>query len=186
MRNKQDEYYDFGYKYFGPFLYGFVRWLKKELKDQGYNKVFFFSRDGYMMKKAFDLVNDTDIESHYVYFSRRSLRIPLLNICNTYEESLEFLSWKRFISIKELMSYYGLNKENSDIIIPKDAERDRTVSFEELKSDRIFRKIFEENKEIIKDNSARQEEYLLKYTEQCGMRNRFAIVDIGWQYAVLS
>ena len=62
----RSEYYSFGFTRFGPFLYGFVRWLNKELLKKGYDRIFFFSRDGYMMKKAFEIINDGSVAAEYV------------------------------------------------------------------------------------------------------------------------
>ena len=44
------------------------------------DKVYFFSRDGYLMKQAFDLLykENTDIKTYYLEVSRRSLRVPIL------------------------------------------------------------------------------------------------------------
>ena len=70
-----------GRDYFGPFLLGFTRWLKKSIDSKNINKVFFFSRDGYMMAKSFEILNDDagyGYECEYVYFSRSSIRQALL------------------------------------------------------------------------------------------------------------
>lgn len=53
---ERSEYYTFGFQYFGPFLYGFTEWLSGRLAEEGLTNVFFFSRDGYMMQKAFELL----------------------------------------------------------------------------------------------------------------------------------
>ena len=40
----------------------------------GIKKVYFFSRDGLIMKKAFDLLFQ-DVDTYYLEVSRRSLRV---------------------------------------------------------------------------------------------------------------
>ena len=57
-------------------------WLIEQLKsisDTFYKKVFFFSRDGYMMEKAFHFFNvKNDIQTQYVYFSRNGSQFESL------------------------------------------------------------------------------------------------------------
>lgn len=44
-----DDYYkNFGYTAFGPLLYGYCLWLKKQFEEKDLHKVYFFSRDGYL------------------------------------------------------------------------------------------------------------------------------------------
>ena len=181
-RTADNKYFKFGYEKFGPFLYGFVRWLKKELVQQGYKKVYFFSRDGYMMQKAFDLINDTGIVSRYVYFSRKSLRQPLLYTCDGFEESLQYLSWERYISLGKLLDYYGFNEqEREQLAADGDFLLDKVIPYDDVKKDALARRLYEEHREEINKRSQKQDELLLEYTEQVGMRGRFAIVDIGWR-----
>ena len=175
------EYYSFGQNVFGPFLYGFVRWLKKELTDRGYQKVFFFSRDGYMMQKAFDIINDTDIVTKYVYFSRKCLRQPLLYTCDGFEDSLRYLSWERYISIGKLLEYYGFDaSERKQLAETGRFSLDTAMPYDEVKSDQLAQRLYEDNKDEINRRSREQDELLLEYTGQVGMRDKYAIVDIGW------
>lgn len=175
------QYYSFGQRCFGPFLYGFVRWLKKELKNRGIQKVFFFSRDGYMMQKAFDIMNDTDIVTQYVYFSRKCLRQPLLHTCAGFEESLRYLSKERYISIGKLLEYYGFDgKEREQLAQDGEFSLETAIPYDEVKKDSLAQRLYEENKDEINKRSHEQDELLLEYTNQVGMRERYAIVDIGW------
>lgn len=178
---ENNRYYDFGYNCFGPFLFGFARWLKKELTDRGIQKVFFFSRDGYMMQKAFDLLNDTDIVSQYVYFSRKSLRQPLLHGSTDYEDSLRFLSWERYISAGKLLEYYGFDEAERDLIAENEGfSLEETVAFDDVKNSSLFAQLYAKLKDQINERSEEQDRLLLEYTEQVGMRGKFAIVDVGW------
>lgn len=179
---EKNKYYEFGQQKFGPFLYGFVRWLKNELIRRGFEKVFFFSRDGYMMQKAFGLINDTEIVSQYVYFSRKSLRQPLLHTCNGFEESLQYLSWERYISFGKLLDYYGFDEQKREQLAAEGSfQLDTVIPYDDVKKDAQARSLYEEHREEINTQSRQQDELLLRYMEQAGMRGRFAIVDIGWR-----
>lgn len=178
----KDRYFDFGQRRFGPFLYGFVRWLKKELVSGGFEKVFFFSRDGYMLQKAFDSINDTEIRSQYVYVSRSSLRKPLLHYCDGFENSLQYLSWERYISYGKLLNYYGFTEcERDKYAIEHDCNLETVIPFDDVKKNLFATQLYKENQSIINNRSAEQDKILLEYTEVIGMRGKFAIVDIGWR-----
>lgn len=176
-----NQYFTFGYERFGPFLYGFARWLRQELKDRGYEKVFFFSRDGYMLQKAFDAINDAEIVSKYVYFSRKSLSQPLLHRASSFEESLEYLAKERYVSFGKLLEYYGYDEQERKMLAAKGGYTlEEAVPFEELKSNTVAMQIYEACKDVINKRSQEQDGLLAAYLEQVGMRGRFAIVDIGW------
>jgi len=178
---EKNKYYEFGQQKFGPFLFGFVRWLKNELVRRGFEKVFFFSRDGYMMQKAFDIINDTDIVSQYVYVSRRSLRQPLIHECTDFEDSLKYLSKERYISFGKLLEYYGYDEsEKSKVAAECGINLEETMPYDDVAKNELARKLYEDNRESIIRYSREQDELLLEYTEQLNMRGRFAIVDIGW------
>lgn len=180
MAQEQD-YERFGAEVFGPFLYGFVRWLKAELIARGYDKVFFFSRDGYMMQKAFDRINDTAIRSEYVYFSRKALRAPLLTDCTDYADSLKYLARERFISIGKLLDYYGFPaKAHAQLAAEADCTPELEIPFDVLSQNPHAQKIFTQNRDRIAAHAAEQAALLERYLRQTGMQGRFAIADVGW------
>ncbi|MDR1045045.1 MAG: hypothetical protein LBP33_08010 [Candidatus Adiutrix sp.] len=66
--------YDLGYLVLGSFAAGFAVWLAQRARADGVNRLFFLSRDGELLKKAFDLVAPAicpGIESRYLYAARR-------------------------------------------------------------------------------------------------------------------
>lgn len=179
--NYVNDHYEFGYKLFGPFLYAFVCWLKLELEKKGYDRAFFFSRDGYMMKKAFDIINDGSIKSEYVYVSRKSLSQPLLWRCKSFESSLRFLNKERYISVGRLLEYYGFNEKERQSIAQKNGyDLELDIPYDRLKSSDIAKDIYINNVDIIKDKSKQQDKLLERYLIQVGMSGKCAIVDIGW------
>ena len=142
MKTK-NEYYDFGYNYFGPFLFGFAKWLYENLN--GIEKVFFLSRDGYMMIKAFDYIADNSIESKYVYFSRKSIRQALLWRTNSYLDSLKYLSNQRFISFGTILEYYGFDeKKRRDIAEFYKIPLEKDFIFSNLKTNNVLNQIYDD------------------------------------------
>ena len=186
---ERSEYYDFGFEYFGPFLYGFTRWLSERLKEEGLTNVFFFSRDGYMMQKAFELLEPDFPKTKYVSFSRKSLRQSLLWQCDGFAESLRYLTYENFISVGRLLDYYGFG-EAARTSIAEELSLDlaEDLPWATLSENKTAEAIYTALEERIRKASKEQYELLEAYLDQIGMEGRVAIVDIGWigsmQYAL--
>ena len=178
---QMNKYFAFGNKRFGPFLYGFVRWLDLLLTEKGYDRVYFFSRDGYMMKKAFDVISGGRIESHYVYFSRKSLCAPLVHYCEGFEQTLELLSWERYVSVGKILSLYGFEgDEGAAAAAACGLCADDSFAYDTLKCNKKLRQLYEQNRDLINARSKMQDELMLRYLRQNKMCGKTAIVDIGW------
>ncbi|MCM1056643.1 MAG: glycosyltransferase [Firmicutes bacterium] len=67
----------------GMHMYGIAMWLLEQVRYADYEKVHFAARDGFYLKRIFDLINKsaagTDAKSNYLYISRKAL-IPV-EIC---------------------------------------------------------------------------------------------------------
>lgn len=179
--SNENAFYTFGYKQFGPFLYGFTEWLRKKLYTKKYSKVFFFSRDGFMMKQAFDILDERKTTSEYVYFSRKSLRQGLLWRTEKFEDSLQFLGWERYVSTGKLFEYFGFDEnERCEIGNKQGWDLNRDIAFDNIKSDREMVEFYSLYKEDIKRKSKEQFTYLKQYIDQINLFGNCAIVDIGW------
>lgn len=179
--SNSSNYYRFGVEVFGPFLYSYTYWLYSSIKKTKQLKVFFLSRDGYMMKKAFDILNTDNIPCEYVYFSRKSIRQALLNKCNTYSESLQYLTWERYLTFGKILEYYGFS-ENERFEISKKYKISLKADFaySGLEDNKVLASIYYDLKSEIDKYSMLQEELLEKYLIQINMDGNCAIVDIGW------
>lgn len=181
--NKDSIYYQFGDRVLGPFLYGFTLWLIEKTKSEKIDKIIFLSRDGYMMKIAYEQMTtgENAILCNYFHCSRKSLRYALLWKYCTYEESLVYFNIQKSVSVTDIFDYYGLDAEERDAeIIRLDISYDYTIPYQELKKNLIFKNIFDYNKEKIIHKSKKQDELLLKYMQQINFMPNTALVDIGW------
>ena len=180
MKNN-NQYYNFGYNKFGPFLYGFSRWLDKNLNKHAYDKVFFFARDGYMMIKATKLICPNDLGKEYAYFSRKSICQALLYDTNTLEDSLRYISKEKYISYGKLLEYFGFNyKEAKNICLLNEIDIDEELEFTNILNNKTVKKIYSLLKEKINKKSKNQANLLKQYLKQISFKGNIAIVDIGW------
>lgn len=179
--SSKSDYYQFGWQKFGPFLYGYVRWLYNNIKRNPVKKVFFFSRDGYMMMRAFQMINAENFELEYVYFSRKSISQTLLWRCSTYEESLKYLTWERFVSVGKLLEYYGFDEdERKNIARQFNLDISQDYKYDLLQSSKELKELYLNLKPVIDEKSCKQDELLLAYLKQIDLLGECAIVDIGW------
>lgn len=186
---ERSEYYDFGFQYFGPFLYGFTEWLRRRLEEEQLTKVFFFSRDGYMMQKAYELLVPDAPKTEYVYFSRKSLRQSLLWKCDGFRESLRYLTYENFISVGRLLDYYGFGEEEREAVAKQHGfDLAKDLPWATLSENETAKEVYRTLEQEICQKSRAQYDLLEDYLDAIGMEGRVAIVDIGWigsmQYAL--
>ena len=164
--------YDFGFKYFGPFMLGFSQFLKKHIED---SPISFFSRDGFFMKEIFDKLYDNDTK--YVYVSRRALIIPSLTVSSTLKDIEKSFFYGQKMSLQKLLSSLNLNylsKEIKNIDLNK--VYNKTDFFSDVEINNIYNNIILPH---LNENIVTQKKYLEKYFSFV-CKSKLNLVDIGW------
>ncbi len=168
-------YYKMGYETFGPILYGFSKWLHESIKT---DKIFFLSRDGYLISKAFDILEKK--EGTYFYASRRALIIPTLFMEDNLKSMTDKLYIRDYIKISNLFRKLGLEeKDFKDIVTKHGYGVNDSIKYEDLFKEK-FTKLFNEIKPIIHNNSKKEYNLLFQYMQQEHFNGDVSIVDIGW------
>lgn len=177
-----DYFYKFGYENFGMFLFQYVKWLSNDIKNKGINKVYFFSRDGLIIKKAFDIVNnDKTIKSYYLEVSRRSLRVPSLWINYSYVNIINSLPFAKYISVVNIFENIGLNiDEYKEVLEKVDLHIDDILERNTLIDNVKVKKLFDCISSDLIANSKQEFNLLKKYLLNMDVNGKFATVDIGW------
>ena len=173
LQNKKESYtYKIGYKTFGIILYGFSLWLKEELERQKIKKVYFLSRDGWILQKAFNIINfnNKDINDYYLYASRRSLLVPCLHLCKNFAEVKELLNLKSKLTIKSYLNKLGIDFYLDNI----------EDGVEKVIDEKEQRVLFEKLKGIVVENSEKEYKAITEYLKKKDFNGKLAIVDIGW------
>lgn len=176
-----DDYYRFGFECFGPYLFGFSHWLAAKLNEKGIRRVFFLSRDGLILKHAFEAMGFEGFESHYLEVSRRSLRIPLLHRIGEMDALVDMMPPSRIVSVDAVFDTLGLDAGNyTDLLASLGMARESVLDGRSLKHDERITRLVEELRADFEDNSKMQDAALRSYLAQVHVGGRFAIVDIGW------
>ena len=100
-RNK-DLFYRLGFEVQGPLLLGYVKWLNDDLKKEKIKKIFFLSRDGQIVQRAFNFINP-NMESKYLYVSRKSLIIPTIWMSPEIKDVQKIFKWPTYIDIYQFL-----------------------------------------------------------------------------------
>ncbi|WP_313569460.1 HAD family hydrolase [Comamonas terrigena] len=172
-----------GYYGFGMFLLGYVKWIIEQAIRDKMNRLYFLSRDGLIMKKAYDLLakNYPDApKSHYLLCSRRAVNlakikdesgiIDLLNV-DYAQTSMRHLLNARF----------GLRDSDVDAAVLK--HHGLTLeSRVNSKHRALIKEILLEHKLKIFNVAQRERDNYLQYLESENIfkNGDIAIVDIGY------
>lgn len=173
----KDYYYKMGYETFGPILYGFVNYINDNFDKE--SKLFFLSRDGYIIQKAFNIINDRT-DTKYFYASRRALIVPTLWKCDTFKEMLDKLYISDYIKIGKLFKKLGLEeKQYESVLLKHNYSIDYEIKREDLYKEN-FLIIFNEIKSMIFSNSKKEFDILVRYLNQENFKEKVSVIDIGW------
>lgn len=168
--------YRFGYAILGPMLLGYMLWLKNEACKKGITDLYFLSREGFILKEIFDILladNKQNIKTHYLYCSRRAIRVSSLIDQNDIF-ALVAEPYTEGVSIKSLLyNRFGLLVDGIEF----DKKLSRSTG-DQLLWRQTCRKL---EKEILLNAQKERDGYLLYLNNMDIMTaQRPAIVDVGW------
>ena len=173
----------FGQLCFGPLLYCFSLWLKKNLEKNKIKKVFFLARDGFIIQKAFNIVDEKNsFHNQYFYASRRSIIVLSLWKCSNVEEMLSKMHLEKSIKINSLLKKLGLDDLMIDASFYKKykIKENYEYNIDLLTKNDNTKKMLEDLYPMIVENSKKEFESFIKYKKENNFFGKLAIVDIGW------
>ncbi len=179
----EDYFERFGYEVFGPLLAGFCDWLNSQTLEKKAEKIYFFARDGYIVKKAYDILfPNTDIKDYYLEVSRRSLRVPQIWVTPDYEDIVGMFSPTSLQNIIVFfdnlgLSFYDYEEKCQAIGI----NADYTFKRNGMLGNSKLREVYGFIKEDVINNSKAEYAALLAYMNNYKLHGNIAVVDIGWR-----
>ena len=182
--SKEKFMYNYGYTSLGPLLYGFLNNIHNKGKKKGLEHIYFFSRDGYLLKEAYDNYYKADdkINSSYLYVSRKSLVTPMIKKDDKIEEIFDKLGIKVPISVKSFYDRFLDDISSLDLIIKKyynsyDDMIDLKRDYEKVNN------LFNDSKTVIFNQIRKQRNLLEKYLlqENINQHKLVGVMDLGWR-----
>ena len=179
LKNHKDIPFQIGYSGLGPLLFGFSKWLDDCFIQDGIEKVFFLSRDGLIMQKAYR-VSGGKKENAYLYASRKALIVPsFMDHMNVEDVFSRFFTSNRD-TVGSLIEKLGFEvDEYVDDLARYGLNVDDRIDIAKLDNS-SFLEFYQEIKPKIIHNSKEQAEFLRQYLDEIGFFGKVAIVDIGW------
>ena len=179
--NSSEDFYKIvGYSVLGPILYGYTNWLYKELRANNINKVFFLTREGALLKAAFDrMYPASNIESRLINVSRTATAVPILQEAESFDDILTyiFVSRARF-SLQNFYESCGLTDKEIDKI-EEETKIMRKTPISKLSIDEK-NIIFSRAKPNIIKRSRNQKYLISGYLKNKGFNGKIAVADVGW------
>lgn len=168
--------YIFGYKIFGILMLGYIKWLNKRFIQNNIKQAFFFSREGYFIKKVYDFYfeNDTNnkINTEYLYVSRKALYLPALTDGLLIDDFQLFYPVKGK-TIKDYLHSLGVSETDAKNFIKVHGLKNNDSAAE---LDQCIREL----KTLINNSNKPRLDNTEAYLSQFDYSKKFAIVDVGW------
>lgn len=175
-------YYKFGYAQFGKVLWGYAHWVHDVAKEKGIKRLYFLARDGFIMKKTYDIcIEDHSIETRYLEVSRRSLRVPVLWMDSSFNTILNMVVNAKLVSMESIFDGLGIDIDQYQNKLEQYGfEKSTIFDRNSIFSDEKLKQLLTELTPDIIENSKKEYALLTEYLEQEEVSGRFGIVDIGY------
>lgn len=168
-----------GYEVLGPLLGGYCRWLKKQADHYNIRKIFFLSREGSLLKRAYEVLYPNGNETTaYLYVSRQALQVPMLAFCRSFHDMCR--------QIKPLMREHTLRAIGKICHLGDEYEK-KLISLSLEPEDDIFQipervqeRYFHLVQELGRDYFTKQYTFVKNYLSQEGLNGSVILSDIGW------
>ncbi len=169
-------------------LYYFIAKLYKRLKEENIKDVFFFAREGQLLKKLFDLYRDgngaaDEIRTHYLLVSRQSTMLPALKEID--EETFDVI-FRQYIDISIYDFLASIGFQASEISeIGERIKFDIHTEIEEFKDSVVYKRLVRDDRfrELYEIKRREQKKYFRQYIDSFGVdySERMCVVDVGWK-----
>jgi len=178
-----------GENYLSVMYMSYVKWIAENAEKTGINNLLFLSRDGYILKKVWDILSSKNlvpqnIKASYFQVSRKSLIMS--SIVELTPSTIDFLisGGEKGRTVKTFVERTGIAISNN-ILSKINAIFKNPEYIISSKDDYInLRQLFGDLRKEILDFSAQSRVNAIKYFESFKIfdgQSRTAIVDLGWQ-----
>lgn len=175
----KDYYSDIGYSVLGPILLGFSLWLYNKFEQGKYDNILFLSRDGKIMKLAYDALFPNN-NSAYFHISRKAINVVMLWDHPEFEQLVAYTVDTPITSIRIFLNRIGIIYDGPNQIdglnIDKEYQSENFWKSEQIKH--LYETRF---KQKAIENSKAQYKLFKEYLKKFAIGSKVAIVDIGWR-----
>lgn len=177
--NRDELAVSLGYEVLGPLLGGYCRWLQYQMEQNHIQKIFFLSREGKLLQRAYEeLYPERKGSTSYLYVSRQALQVPVLGFCRSFHDMCR--------QVKPLMREHTLKAIGEICHLGYTYEK-RLAMLSLKPEDDLFRipeavqgPYFDLVQELGRDYFTKQYSLAKDYLSQEGVEGAVILSDIGW------
>lgn len=171
-----------GYAFLGPLLVGMCQWVRAVRAERPSASLHFLSRDGYIVKKAYELLYPGE-PCRYSYVSRRSLTVPLLTEAQSFADVISIVPYiKREETVPALLEKLGL--DDPELCSRLEGEYGHDLSRADMLSGKLDG-LFAEIKGPMAANATAEREAMEGYLAQ-EFGDDPLLIDVGWYGTIQS
>ena len=170
--------------FIAPAYIAYMHWVIKRCKEEGVKRLYFLSRDSYILQRIAEELPHEGIEFKYLFVSRKSLLLPYLH--NATAEKFLAVQDKQTITgknIDSLLASLGTSKDELATAFGIKFQYNRITNRKEENDflDKIFNKQSTYLPELNR-YAAEKQQLLADYFAQEGVftEENTAMVDVGW------
>lgn len=177
---KENIYSSFAADFVAPTYVAYIKYIEDYIKRKGHKRVYFLSRDSYVLMKGMESIENLDAELRYLFVSRKSLLLPYL-IETTAEHYLKVIDkhtvYRKHVDV--LLDKLGFSREDLkscgvEFAYNHIATREQEADF----LNKLFNSDFTS---LLHERAVAEYALLLKYFEQEKLFEEGALlVDVGW------
>lgn len=174
-----------GYTVLGPVLVSFCEWVHKYRVKENLDGLFFAARDGWVMKRCYDLLYPGE-QTTYLLVSRRSTTVPLLWANSGISGFAETAGLGREMTVGEILVRLGLDEAEAHEVEAAHGLTDSDrMSVSELAENPKFLAVFHEIESNVLESSRREFSAMRAYvTSAFGAEQAIGFVDLGWRGSI--
>lgn len=179
----QDAFFQYGFEVLGPLLFGFCRWLHERAAEQKVGRLFFLSRDGYLILKAYEeLFPSGTVPASYLYISRKAARGAQLWLHPDLTEVVGHFPQYAYLECREFCRYFNIESHEAEHAWEDcGLGKNRRFLPGDLLHDKQLAEFYERMKPWIMEESRKAYAGMAGYLRQNQFAGKVGVVDIGWK-----
>lgn len=182
LANKNNAYSEIAADFTAAIYIPYVKWIIRLARDRKIERLYFLSRDGYILMKIAESLNVEDIQLRYLFVSRKSLTPGFM--ADFTQDNLLDISDGHSIVRKDIKSILSLLQTSREELGRYGIELPHGNKIQSKKEQETFLNgIFNSNiTDVLKERACKSEETLIQYFRQEGLFDdtKSAMVDVGW------
>lgn len=180
LQLSEKEYFSFAHV--GCYFIPYIAWVIRHALSNGFEILYFISRDGYFLKKVADYYikfHDLKIKTKYIYGSRRAWRVP--SQINSIDDEF-FSEFGNFVGVdnfEKLLNALHMSNSMFKKVFPElEFSNESKISSEKLIALRLYFKNSEKYKNYLLEKATQERAIVIKYLKQeIDFTHKFAFVE---------